>query len=444
MIFKTKILFLLVSFLLCYTLFAQNNEIDSLYKITNIEKQDTSQVNNLNQLCRQLFLISDYANGLNIGNKSLKLAKELNYSKGIANAQNNIGNIYYFQGDYPAALKNHLSALRIREKINDSEGIAASYNNLGNVYKSLGDYDKALKYQFESLKIEKKLGNQNGIAASYNNIGIAYQNQKNYDKALEYQLMGLTIRQKINDKYGLANSYNNLGNIFSSQKNLDKALQYYFLSLEIEKEINHINGVALSYINIGNLYFKQKKIAEAKKYQLMALDIANEIKSEDIKLNAYEVLAQLDSAMGNYKGAYEYHKLFKITNDIIENEENTRKSAQLTAQHEIEKKDKEIQILNKDKEKERIITEANSKRQKIIIWSIACGLILVLLFSVLIYKRWKQAKEQTKIIKEQKLLVDEKQKEIIDSIRYAKRIQTSILPNEKYIEKNISRLNKIL
>ena len=40
-----------------------------------------------------------------------------------------------------------------------------------------------------------------------------------------------------------------------------------------------------------------------------------------------------------------------------------------------------------------------------------------------------------------KELVEEKQKEILDSIRYAKRIQTALITSEKYIERNINRLS---
>jgi hypothetical protein len=43
------------------------------------------------------------------------------------------------------------------------------------------------------------------------------------------------------------------------------------------------------------------------------------------------------------------------------------------------------------------------------------------------------------IITAQKLLVEEKPKEILDSIRYAKRIQTSLLSNEKYIHRSLNK-----
>ncbi|MFL5762552.1 MAG: hypothetical protein ACJ77K_01340 [Bacteroidia bacterium] len=44
------------------------------------------------------------------------------------------------------------------------------------------------------------------------------------------------------------------------------------------------------------------------------------------------------------------------------------------------------------------------------------------------------------IIEQQRDEVEEKNKEIMDSIRYAKRIQQSLLPTEKYIDKNIKRM----
>ena len=46
-----------------------------------------------------------------------------------------------------------------------------------------------------------------------------------------------------------------------------------------------------------------------------------------------------------------------------------------------------------------------------------------------------------KELNESKEKTDEKQKEILDSIRYAKRIQQALLPNEKYIERNLNKLN---
>ncbi len=61
---------------------------------------------------------------------------------------------------------------------------------------------------------------------------------------------------------------------------------------------------------------------------------------------------------------------------------------------------------------------------------------------IIVSNRTQEVVNQKNEIQSQKQSIEEKQKEILDSIRYAKRIQTAILANEKYIEKNINRLKK--
>lgn len=47
-----------------------------------------------------------------------------------------------------------------------------------------------------------------------------------------------------------------------------------------------------------------------------------------------------------------------------------------------------------------------------------------------------------KELNESKAKTDEKQKEILDSIRYAKRIQHALLPSEKYVERSLKKLKE--
>jgi hypothetical protein len=70
-------------------------------------------------------------------------------------------------------------------------------------------------------------------------------------------------------------------------------------------------------------------------------------------------------------------------------------------------------------------------------------------FFYFIYKAFTRIKQKNKIISLQKRevekakqLVEHKQTEILDSIKYAKRIQQSLLPTEKYICKSINTLKK--
>src|SRR6202007_3439805 len=98
-------------------------------------------------------------------------------------------------------------------------------------------------------------------------------------------------------------------------------------------------------------------------------------------------------------------------------------------------------------EKERAVAKEKSQKQKIIIWSVIGGLLLVIAFLIFVFNRLQVARKQNIIIEkqkqdveEQKKLVEEKQKELMDSIHYAKRIQTSLLPTSKYLERNLNAL----
>ena len=76
------------------------------------------------------------------------------------------------------------------------------------------------------------------------------------------------------------------------------------------------------------------------------------------------------------------------------------------------------------------------------------GLGIVILIAFLIFRGYRQKQKANIIItgqknevEAQKQLIEEKQKEILDSIRYAKRIQQALITNEIYIHKHIKRLN---
>ena len=68
------------------------------------------------------------------------------------------------------------------------------------------------------------------------------------------------------------------------------------------------------------------------------------------------------------------------------------------------------------------------------------GTVLVIVFFVFIFRSLQIARKQKDIIFAQKHLVEEKQREVLDSIYYARRIQKALMPSEWYIAKNLRSL----
>ena len=78
-----------------------------------------------------------------------------------ATSYNNIGMVYYRQGNYDKALEYCLKDLAVQEKVHGTEhpDTATSYNNIARIYYELGDFRKALDYLYNShLICEKALG----------------------------------------------------------------------------------------------------------------------------------------------------------------------------------------------------------------------------------------------------------------------------------------------
>ncbi len=357
--------------------------------------------------------------------KSLLIYEEINNKSGIAFSLNNIAAIYERQGDITKALDYYHKSLKIREELNEKNEIAASLNNIAVVYYSQADYPHAIENLKKSLNIRKKMQDKKGIAIALNNIAGIYQLQGDSSIALNYFNESLKLRQELNDKDGIANSLSNIGLVYSKQGQIEIALSYFQKSLILREEIRDKRGIANSLNNIAGLLLIKKKSAEALKYASRSLQTAKELGFPENILNAEQTLSRIDSVLGNYAGAFEHFKNYIIYRDSINNEGTRKASVKSQLKYEFEKKEA---VIKEQQEKERLVAEEKNRFQKIVIWAVVFGLFMVLIFAVFILR-------SLRITKHQKSIIEEKQKEILDSIHYAKRIQTSMLPTEKYISR---------
>ncbi|MDP3145162.1 MAG: hypothetical protein Q8N66_07160, partial [Bacteroidota bacterium] len=141
-----------------------------------------------------------------------------------------------------------------------------------------------------------------------------------------------------------------------------------------------------------------------------------------------------------YKEAFEMYELEIKMRDSINNQETQKAAIKKQLQYTYEKKELETKA---EQDKKDAIAKAELKQKENERNYFIAGFGLVLVLALFILRGYKQKQKANAIIVAQKHLVDEKQKEILDSIRYAKRIQTALLPSEKYIDKSLQKLNKI-
>lgn len=371
------------------------------------------------------------------------------------------GIIYDNMSKYPQALDYYLKALRYHEMNKDKSGQATTIGNIGLVYSNQREFKKALEFYNKALAIDTELKDYNGVARHLGNMAIVFQDQNQNKEALDYYLKALKLKEEYSNPVDIAYTLGNICNVHASFGDAEaagpkqeafytKAIEYGKRALAILEEQNETNGIARNLGNIGTVYSKQKKNAEAEKYLLRALKICDSIGMLNEKMIFEGVLSTTYEQKGDFKNALEHQRVYGLTRDSIFNLEKNKELTAKQLNYEFERKEAEQALKTKaEKEKIEAVAAEAHKKQLVISFSIAGILLIVLIFSVSLYSRFKLTQKQKAIIEAQKLevtiqkdMVDEKQKEIIDSINYARRIQRALITNENYIHKHLTRLQK--
>jgi serine phosphatase RsbU (regulator of sigma subunit) len=469
---------------------AQNSIADSLRKALKTESEDTNKVLTLNKLCMNLWHQGKYDTALVCANGVQALAEKLGFEKGMASAFTNMGIIFHGKGNYPKALEYYQKALPIYQHIGNKPGMANNLSNIGNIYSDQGNQSKALEYYFKSLVINQQLKEKSGMATNFTNIGLIYYGQGNSEKALEYEFKASELNQQLGDKNALSNNYINIGDMYAEQKNSSKALEYDLKSLDMAKQVGDMGNISANLINIagiyatravearlkhnalasdslfrkakefnfqalaitkqmgdktsmsgaflslGSNYISEKSYKNAKACIDSALRIAKEIGYIEYIKDSYQTLSVLDSANDNYKLALEDYKKYIAYRDSLVNEANTKKSVQAEMNYEFEQKQAGEKA---EQDKKDAIAEQESKKQLIIRNAFIGGFALMLTLAFFIFRGYRQKQKANEIISEQKTVVEEKQKEILDSIHYAQRIQKALLASDSLLGKHLPK-----
>lgn len=412
--------------------FAGNqSRIDSLLNLINTKEQDTNYVNRLNELGYAFLNQGMYDKSLLYGKQALSAAKKLNYYSGHFASLDLIGSSYRNRGEYEKAIAYYFELLKLHEQKNNKMWLFPTLGTIGTLYSEQKNFTMALHYFKQSLQLAREIKDEYGIQNAFNCIGAAYYHQEMYDSAMAYYMPALELRKKLGDEMGIANSLTNIGLIHMRKQEYEKALENHLGSLKIYEEKKSAAGIANSLNNIGDIYYFLKKYERAEENYLQSLAIAKETHEMERLLDNYADLARNYSAKKQFGKAHKYAMLDKELSSVIFSKESAKQMAEMQAKYENEKKEQQIQLLNKDK----YLTEMQVKKQQIVIYSIIIGLALVLLLAFFIYRSYRQKEIANKKLHLKNILIEQQRTKILDSINYSRYIQESVIPTEEEVNK---------
>lgn len=374
---------------------------------------------------------SNYTISQDYNLKSLELYKKINYKSGISEVSSNLGMDYENLGDAKSAYNYYNNSLKIAEQQNDYEGISIGFMNLATITWNAGDTLNAEKYALKSLEAARKTQNQMLISNSMSNIATLQLDRGDFESARKLYSECLPILKKINYLVGEGQILNNIGGIFFQLNNNDSALYYFEKALIVLESSNYKEGIANTNKNIAKIYLRKHDIKKAYEYGSKALEIAKMSGAVFSIRGCANVLQKILREKGDYKAALEMNDYYIMMKDSISNIDNKKMSFRNQVNYEYEKK-VATDLVKQDEE--RKLNEERLKGEKTKFWYLFGGLCFTLISLIFAINRFRHSQKQKKIIFSQKQLVDEKQKEILDSITYAKRLQDAILPEEDEIK----------
>lgn len=380
---------------------------------------------------------------IDLETRSLILSQGIQDKKAMGNTLCNLGNVFLEMGNYSDAVDKYTQSMKLAEEIGNKNLVAANLANIGIICFSQGDYKKAMEYNSKNLKIVEELGDKYSMSYSYRNIGKVHEVKGEFQKAIFAYTKAYNLSEESQDESGKAYSLNYLGNVYLEMKDYEKAQEYFFRSMDIATKLNDTYSIAENLDHIGNCYFERKDYAKAIEYCKKSLALTEKTDMVLLKRNASKSLYAVYKQTGNFQQALQMHEYFTNIKDTILSDENRKGVLKKEIQYKYEKQSLADSLAYNQKRKLDELAHTaqldNEKHQRYFLYG---GLLFALILGGVSFRGYQRKKRdndiissQKKLVEMQKDIVEEKQKEIIDSISYAKRIQDAILPPSRLVKK---------
>lgn len=429
------------------TYFNKNSEIPS-EKLTVLSKQlikkDSLAIYHLaskivtrerkayfyHQVGKAFYDADNYENARSYYSKALEMAKlTLDKSK-IAKELSALGNIYRLQDKNTIALNLLFQAVYLYKELNMQKDLAFNLALIGDINRCIDQPQDALKYLNEALALSIKNNFQKEEAFCYSSIGSVYQTLKKFDRGLVNYNLGLKIAQAIKDTNRIVDFLYSTGDLLVEQNRSEEALGFFKRAMEYDKITGNQYNLGLCYSGLAKVALKQKDWKKSVEYGLQSYTIGKILTAPGICADAAEIIYQAYYLGGDYKNAFQYLKLKTDLKDSTLNLIQLKKQTQLEFNFVNAFKEKQDSIVRAEKQQQRdVIQEAKSKQQEALVIGGIVAVIIALFIIIVIFRSYRKERNSKQIIHQQKILVEAKNKEILDSINYAKKIQQAIIPS---------------
>ena len=379
--------------------------------------------------------LGDHSSALEILNDCKNIATESQNYEYVLKALNSIGNIYLALGDYSKAQVAFLEALNVNKILKNNYYDAVLSVGVGNTYLVLSAFEDAITYYYEAIKYAEKEENTFIKMIALTNVNSSLIALKQYDEAVDNIKTSIQYFADNNNKQFVAQATQMLAKAYSEQGSYELALKEYLNAKAIFEEVKSnenimfsLNDIGNQYIHLGETQKAEEALLEAQRigeknqyysilgntyallgqlyvesqkslglsYYKKAQELSENHSLNEARINVYNKLYLFNKKEGNNKLALEYYENYKQLNDSLKGEDSKLKIEEIETRYEVDKKDQEITLLQKEQEIAaiKLAQEQEESRNQRILIILVSGIII--LFIGIIVLRLK-ARQKSKI-----------------------------------------------
>lgn len=227
------------------------------------------------------YILSQYNKALTDLEIALDVFQEINDNHAIGSTLRNIGNVYHSMDLYELSIEMYNKALVITENENDVQGTAYNLGNIGHVYQKMKRYQEAKDYLVQAKKLLEDINDTLGLSDLLNNLGNVLSVEGNIVAAEEYIKRSLSLAGSIHHLRGEASAHLSLGHLLVKNNDTHNAIVEFEQALEKAEQVGEQLLIAETLKSLSNVHESLQnyekallhyKLYEAKKSELQEVD----------------------------------------------------------------------------------------------------------------------------------------------------------------------------
>ncbi|MDD6809887.1 MAG: response regulator [Bacteroidales bacterium] len=340
------------------------------------------------ELGKRLRNESRFYDAIDVHKKGLAAAEKLRDTLQIVQALNNIGTNYRRLGILDEASSWHYSALSYCDQYSGSrnpedrtalKNRVVTLNGIGNVQLTMGNDVEAEKAFRQALSGETSLGSALGQAINYANLGSILESRDMKDSARFYYEKSLEFNTLAKSDLGISLCHAHFGRLAEKEGDYANAIEEYRKAYEIMEGSSDVWHWLESAVSLVRAYINAGDLDRASFYLGKATKEAERISSMEYLAEVNRLDYLIQKQRGNSALALKSYVRSREYADSVTSEKNLNHIQNVRVGYERERKQNEIEMLNRSWEAER------RSRNALLTMSLIALLLTVATIAVLIY-----------------------------------------------------------